>query len=55
MVSQFIQENNLISMILKLQASLKNLVHKNIPLSNLLVKINNFGHRKLLATKVLLI
>ena len=49
MTSQFIQENNLISMVL-----LINLVHKNNPLSNLLVKINHFGHRELSASKVLL-
>ena len=30
-------------------------VHKNNPLSNLLVKINYYGHRELLAPKVLLI
>ena len=37
------------------KASLKNLVHKNNQLSNLLVKINYFGHRELLVQKVLLI
>ena len=31
-----------------------NLVHKNNALLNLLVKINHFGHRELLASKVLL-
>ena len=36
-----------------IEASLKK-VHKNNPLSNLLVKINYFGLRKLLAPKVLL-
>ena len=35
--------------------SLINLVHKNNPLSNLLVKIDHFGHRELLAPKILLI
>ena len=49
MTSQFIQEKNIISMILI------NLVHKNNPLSKLLVKINHFGHRELLASKLLLI
>ena len=29
-----------------------NLVDKNNPLSNLLVKINHFGHRELLASNV---
>ena len=33
----------------------KNRAHKNNPLSNLLVKINYFGHREPLASKVLLI
>ena len=33
----------------------KNPVHKNNPLSSLLVKINYFGHRELLVPKVLLI
>ena len=55
MTSQFIQEKNFISTILLLLASLINLVHKNNPLSNLLVKIIHFGHRELLASKVLLI
>ena len=32
-----------------------NLVHKNYPLSNLLVKINHFGIRELLASNILLI
>ena len=45
MTSQFIQEKNLISMILKLSDSIMDLLHKNNPLSNLLVKINHFGHR----------
>ena len=54
MTSQFIQEKNLISIVLQLIASLINLVHKNKPLANLLVKINHFGHRELLASKVLL-
>ena len=34
---------------------IKNLVHKNNPLSNLMVKNNYFGRRELLAPKVLLI
>ena len=54
MTSQFIQEKNLISMVILLQASLRNLINKNNPLSNLLVKINHFGHRELSASKVLL-
>ena len=36
-------------------SSLINLIYKNNPLSNLLVKIYHFGHRELLASKVLLI
>ena len=33
---------------------INNLVHKNKPLSNLLVIMNHFGHRVLLASKELL-
>ena len=55
MASQFIQEKNLIYEFLKLQASSKNQVHKNNPLSNLLVKINYFGHKDFLNPRVLLI
>ena len=53
MASQFIQEKNPISMIDFIIK--KKTVHTNTPLSNLLVKINYFGHRELLAPKVLLI
>ena len=55
MTSQFIQEKNLISTVLLLLASLINQVQKNNPLSIILVKINHFGLRELLASKVLLI
>ena len=50
MTSQFIQEKNLISMSL-----INKPASQEYPLSNLLVKINHFGHRQLLASKVLLI
>ena len=54
MISPFIQEKNIISGFIIVRP-LINLVHKNNPLSNLLVKINHFGHRELLASKVLII
>ena len=55
MASQFIQEKNLISMILSLKASLKIPFHKNNPLSNILLKINYFGRRELLSRKKVLL
>ena len=56
MTSQFIQEKNLISVNIILSLINKPGSQKYPPpLSNLLVKVNHFGHREPLASKVLLI
>ena len=56
MTSQFIQEKNFIYIYdFIIVGLINNPGLQNNPLSNLLVKIYHFGHRELLASKVLLI